>query len=152
MESKFENYVSLFNEMTVSVYLYVIMILNLFMQGDYPPSYRDTCGIVLVSLVIASLGVNLLVFLVQIILMVRLKFLKWYYSRKDRVQKEPVEETSLLPEIEVKDVPIKKKEPAPVAEALIQPIEEFFAYHIDDELTTAKKFRERQSNFDNTIN
>jgi hypothetical protein len=85
MENKLENYVAIFNEMMVSLYLYVIMVLNLFSQGKYPHSYRNTCSLILISVVIASVGFNLLVFIIQIILMVRIKFLRWFYSRKKAI-------------------------------------------------------------------
>lgn len=64
METKFENYVAFFNELTVSIYLYVIMVLNLFQQGRYPASYRNTCGIILISVVIAGVSINFLAFLI----------------------------------------------------------------------------------------
>ena len=81
METRFENFVTFFNELTVSIYLYVIMILNLFLQGKYPPSYRNTCGIILISVLVSSIGVNLIAFIVQVFLMLRKKFLRWFYSR-----------------------------------------------------------------------
>ncbi len=64
LESKFDNFATLFNEITVSIYLYVIMVLNLFQQGKYPPSYRNMCGIILISVVIVSVAVNFLVFFI----------------------------------------------------------------------------------------
>jgi len=68
MVSRYENLVILFNEMTVSVYLYVIMVLNLFLQGKYPASYRDLCGLILISVLIACVGINFLAFLIQVFL------------------------------------------------------------------------------------
>ena len=81
METRFENFVTFFNELTVSIYLYVIMVLNLFLQGKYPASYRNICGIVLISVLIASISVNFIAFLIQIFLIFRKKFLRWYYTK-----------------------------------------------------------------------
>jgi hypothetical protein len=81
MVTKFENIISLFNEVTVSLYLYILMILNLFLQGKYPAVFLENCGLILISIVLAGVGVNFLNFALNIILSMRKKFLFWYYNR-----------------------------------------------------------------------
>lgn len=82
METRFDNIVTFLNELTVSIYLYVIMVLNLFLQGKYPPSYRNICGIILMAVLIGTISANLIAFIIQVFLVLRKKFLRWFYSRK----------------------------------------------------------------------
>ncbi len=60
---KLENYMALFNEFMLSVYLYVSMALTGFNTN---PFYNST-GTALMGVVITSAGVNLLKFLFSVI-------------------------------------------------------------------------------------
>jgi hypothetical protein len=80
---------------------------------------------VLISIIIASLSVNFLVFAIQVIIMLRRKFLDWYYERL-RKRKAPIEPA----------VPAEPESPVPTPTPT-QPLEEiedgFYAHHIDDD-------------------
>jgi hypothetical protein len=60
MEKKFENSMLVFNELMVSAYLYVLISLT-----DYndESDLFDSCGIVLLTIVMITFGVNFIKFL-----------------------------------------------------------------------------------------
>lgn len=64
MENPLDNHVSFFNEFMVTLYLYTLMALTDFSSETM--NYREECGWLLVSTVMASTGVNIAKFLYQV--------------------------------------------------------------------------------------
>lgn len=62
-ENMFDNHIDLFIEVSVSLYLYVLLILTDWWGTNV---FRDECGWILVGLIIASLIANLLHFFISI--------------------------------------------------------------------------------------
>ena len=71
MQSTLENNMTLFNEIMVSVYLYVLMILTDFFAETNP--CRDGCGWALVMTLLTTFSVNFIKFLVLLVQNMRSK-------------------------------------------------------------------------------
>ena len=71
MKSTFENKMTLFNEIMVSVYLYILMILTDFFAETNP--YREGCGWALVMTLLTTFSVNFIKFLVLLVQNMRSK-------------------------------------------------------------------------------
>ena len=73
MQSKLENRMLLFNEIMVSVYIYILFILTDFFAETNP--HRENCGIALVATLLFTFSVNFIKFLVPIVRKLRQKLM-----------------------------------------------------------------------------
>jgi hypothetical protein len=79
MSDPSENYLGVFNEFTIQVYLYLMMALT---EYNGPNPFRAEFGLGLVSVIIISLLINIMKFLVSLVKAIYMKCKKFKAFKK----------------------------------------------------------------------